>query len=521
MKIHHTLLLAIITFSCSQRQPDESTSTADSLPAKKYEEQYRPQFHFSPDHNWTNDPNGLVYYRGEYHLFYQYNPYGNRWGHMSWGHAVSKDLLHWAHLPVAIEEYVKNGDSTMIFSGSAVVDLQNTSGFFGKDSSGIVAIYTSHVHDGNNQITQHQSIAHSADAPTFKVYENNPVLDEKLKDFRDPKVFWYEPQKKWVMAVVIPDKFKARFYESKDLKSWKLLSEFGPLGDQAKIWECPDLLQVPMLNDPSKKKWVLLISNSHPQGPTFVGMQYFVGDFDGKTFTPDNPKQYPLYLEYGKDFYAAVSFNHVPKEDGRTIILGWANNWAYGQDIPTTPWKSAMTLPRELYLIDTPKGHRIVQHPLREIETLRTDTIAIAQLEKGINSKAFELQYEFKKGSAKKYGVKLITGPNEETIIGYDSDKSEVYLDRTRSGQVAFHKDFPSIERAPATLKDGRLMLHIFVDHSIIEVYINDGEQVITDQIFPTGTTYKVENFVEGGEAGNLFVKAVTMQAWILKSTWK
>jgi fructan beta-fructosidase len=514
MKLYSILLLAAFIIGCSRQQSEKSAVDTDSTSVKKYSEKYRPQYHFTPDHNWINDPNGLVYYKGEYHLFYQYNPYGNRWGHMSWGHAVSKDLLHWEHLPVALEEYVKNGDSTMIFSGSAVADLQNTSGFFEKDSAGLVAIYTSHVHEGNNQITQHQSIAHSNDARKFTVYENNPVLDEKLKDFRDPKVFWYEPEKKWVMTVVIPDKFKARFYESKDLKSWKLLSEFGPLGDQAKIWECPDLLQVPMLDDPSKKKWVLLVSNSHPQGPTFVGMQYFVGNFDGKTFTADNPKQYPLYLDYGKDFYAAVSFNHVPKEDGRTIILGWANNWAYGQDIPTFPWKSAMTLPRELYLVKTLVGERIIQRPIKEAATLRGDSIDYHNLGIAFKEKAFEIEYEFTSGTASNFGIRLITSPNEETVIGYDRVKKEVYLDRTRSGNVSFHKDFPSIERAPAELKEGKLRLQIFVDHSIIEVYINGGEQVITDQIFPTGD-YKVVTFAKDGET------VTSIKTWTIKSTWK
>jgi fructan beta-fructosidase len=514
MKFYSILLVATFIIGCSRQQSEESTSETDSTTVKKYSEEYRPQYHFTPDHNWMNDPNGLVYYKGEYHIFYQYNPYGNRWGHMSWGHAVSKDLLHWEHLPVALEEYVKNGDSTMIFSGSAVADLQNTSGFFGKDSAGLVAIYTSHIHDGNTQITQHQSIAHSTDARKFTVYENNPVLDEKLKDFRDPKVFWYEPEQKWIMTVVIPDKFKARFYESKDLKGWKLLSEFGPLGDKAKIWECPDLLQVPMLDDPSKKKWVLLISNSHPQGPTFVGMQYFVGNFDGKTFTPDNPKQYPLYLDYGKDFYAAVSFNHVPKEDGRTIILGWANNWAYGQDIPTFPWKSTMTLPRELYLKNTSKGERIIQRPVKEVMTLRKDSVHVSHLGSVFNENAFEIDGELSSPDAKKFGLKLTTGPGEETIIGYDVTTKEVYFDRTRSGKVSFHKDFPSIERVPVELKNEKLKLHVFVDHSIIEVYINDGEQVITDQIFPTGKKYEVQVFGDGGDTH------ASLKAWTVKSTW-
>lgn len=515
---HLLLLLTISTtiFSCSKTdtrakkpKPDSTTSTIT------YKEKYRPSYHFSPDHNWTNDPNGLVYYKGEYHIFYQFNPFGNRWGHMSWGHAVSQDLLHWRHLPVAIEEYVKNGDSTMIFSGSAVVDSNNTTGFFAKDSAGIVAMYTSHIHNGSQQIRQHQSIAYSTDrGRTFKLYDGNPVLDEKLKDFRDPKAFWYEPEKKWVASIVVPNKFKARFYESKDLKSWRLLSEFGPIGDTAKIWECPDLVQVPMLNDPSTKKWVLIISNSHPQGPTYVGMQYFVGNFDGKKFTAENPGQYPLYLDYGKDYYAAVTYNNIPKEDGRTLLLGWANNWAYAQDIPTYPWKSAMTLPREIYLKKTPAGDRIIQLPSKEVAGLRGESIDYTLLGSTIKEQAFEIEYEFKGGSSKNFGLKLITGSNEETIIGYDRGRKQVYFDRMKSGNVTFHPNFPSVERAPAELKDGKLKLHIFVDRSIVEVYINDGEQVITDQIFPTGDDYKVESFANDGDVSH------EIHTWKVNPVW-
>ena len=510
--------ILFIVCACTTKPPVESPGsvTTDTVIAR-YSEPYRPAFHFSPDHNWMNDPNGLLFYEGEYHLFYQYNPFGNKWGHMSWGHAVSNDLLHWEHLPVAIAEYIDkaSGDSTMIFSGSAVADVNNTSGFFTKDSVGIVAIYTSHIHKNNQQLTQHQSIAYSADrGRTFTRYQNNPVLDKKLKDFRDPKVFWYAPEKKWVMSVVIPDKFKAQFYTSKNLKEWTLLSEFGPLGDTAKIWECPDLVEVPLLDDSSKKKWVLFISNSHSQGPTYVGMQYFVGNFDGKKFAPENPAQYPLYLEYGKDFYAAVTFNNIPQKDGRTILLGWANNWAYGQDIPTSSWRSAMTLPREVYLKNTPQGYRIIQKPVKETVALREDSVHYTPPGKVFPGQAFEAEYVYTSGTAAKFGIKIVTGENEQTIIGYDKKKEEVFLDRTKSGNVAFHQTFPSVERAPVKLQNGKLKLHVFVDNSIIEVFINDGESVITDQIFPSSTEYSLEQFKEGGEA------VTNLRVWKLKSVW-
>jgi fructan beta-fructosidase len=411
------LTLATIV-SCSTNHQDQSAQ----------QEHYRPKFHFTPEKNWTNDPNGLVWFDGEYHLFYQYNPYANKWGHMSWGHAVSKDLITWEHLPVAIEEYTDvAGDSIMIFSGSAVVSGDT-----------IVAIYTSHT-----PTRQNQSIAYSIDkGRTFKRYEGNPVLDIGRKDFRDPKVFWYGPDKKWVMAVVIPDKHKVQLHGSKDLKHWNLLSEFGPLGDTTKIWECPDLFP---LND----KWVMLLSGSHPQGGPYVGMQYFVGDFDGTTFTADDPDQYPLYVDYGKDFYAGVTYNNEP--NNRRVIIGWANNWAYAGDIPTSPWKGMMALPRELTL----DGIMLKQTPITKVQPMKVSVSATDSVQ--------------------------VLG----AWIGYDENEKVVYLDRRNAGNTSFHKSFPGIEKAPARLIDGKVQLDIYVDQSIIEVYINGGEAVITEQVFP------------------------------------
>jgi fructan beta-fructosidase len=499
-----TLLLTSIVTLCIACQPKSPETKTDRSAS------YRPSFHFTPQQNWTNDPNGLVYLDGEYHLYYQYNPYANVWGHMSWGHAVSKDLLHWTHLPVALEEYTDaKGDSVMIFSGSAVVDQNNTSGFFGTDSTGIVAIYTSHVHKNNEGLQQHQSIAYSKDkGRTFTRYASNPVVDRQRKDFRDPKVFWYEPEKKWIMAAVVPDRFITEFYGSADLKTWTLLSEFGPLGDTMKIWECPDLLEVPVLGEVGKKKWVLLISNSHPQGPTFVGMQYFVGNFDGKVFTPENPGQYPLYLDYGKDFYAAVTYNNLPAEQESPILLGWANNWAYGQSIPTNPWRSAMTLPRELFLTLTPEGYRIIQRPIKAAESLKGDELKDLT---AITERSLLLEYDLTSTSNASSGLKIFKQGAEETTISYDPIKKEVVFDRTVSGDVSFHADFSSVERAPATLKDGKLRLTIFIDHSIVEVFINGGEQVITDQVFPTSDSFSIETFK--GSEGDV----ISLKVWKVK----
>jgi fructan beta-fructosidase len=414
-----SILLILIVISCRVDKKETVTSERDAL---------RPRYHFTPPKNWNNDPNGLVYYDGEYHLYYQYNPYGDKWGHMSWGHAVSKDLTTWEHLHVAIEEYKDAaGDSVMIFSGSVVVTGDT-----------LVAIFT-----GHKPGRQNQNIAFSTDkGRTFKLYDKNPVIDLNLQDFRDPKVFWYEQQKKWVMTVVIPDQRKAQFYESKNLRDWKLLSEFGNAGDVSKIWECPDLFQI--TND----KWVLLISGSHPQGGPFPGMQYFIGTFDGMKFVADKPEQYPLYVDYGKDFYAGVTYNNDP--EGRKILVAWSASPAYAGDTPTSPWRGGMALPRELSLTS---DFKLKQRPVtnmkpRQIQLALNDTIHVSG-----------------------------------AIVGFRSDS--VYLDRRNAGNTSFNKNFPSIEKAPARLVNGKVKLDIYVDLPLIEIFINDGEAVITDAVYP------------------------------------
>jgi len=256
--------ILVLLFSVSSRAQD------------LYSEKYRPSFHFSPAQHWINDPNGLVYYAGEYHMFYQYNPFGDVWGHMHWGHAISKDLVHWQELPIAIPE----DGNLMIFSGSVVIDDKNTSGFgSNKNEIPMVAIYTGHI----EKVSQSQHLAYSLDkGRTWKKYSGNPVLDIGSKDFRDPKVFWYAPENKWVMSVALALEKKIQFYQSKNLKEWSLLSSFGPVGDTSGIWECPDLFQVPVAGSSGQKKWVLM----HSPAPY---MQYFIGEFDGTNFKSENP----------------------------------------------------------------------------------------------------------------------------------------------------------------------------------------------------------------------------------------
>lgn len=489
MKIIYPLAF-ILLWSCTSEQKKEITS--ENFPA-------RPAFHFTPEKNWTNDPNGLVYLDGEYHLFYQHNPYGKTWGHMSWGHTVSKDLLHWEHLPVALTEYLDPAakDSTMIFSGTVVIDENNTSSF-GKNA--MVAIYTSHVHKNNEGLRQHQSLAYSNDkGRTWKRFDKNPILNINRKDFRDPKVFWYEPEKKWVMVLVVPDLYKAQFYESKNLVDWKLMSEFRNAGDTSRIWECPDIYSLPIENETGKTKWVLSLSGSHPSGPEFVGMQYFVGSFDGKKFIADDTK--PLYVNYGKDFYAGIVYNHLPDKQKRTVMIAWANNWTYANQIPAAEWRGAMAIPRELSLSRTEGGYRLIQKPVHELNALRGEEItSLNDLEK-----KFELELEVNGGMLG--GVRIGTDTTNYVEVGYDFDDHEIFLDRSRGGMIDFHPDFDTVESKVMDIKD-KIKLRIFLDEYVLEVFTEDGSVSLTDLVFLKGKV-NITTFSQDSK--------VKVKAWAIK----
>jgi fructan beta-fructosidase len=508
------------------------TLLTGSLPALTQPD-YRPLYHFTPPQNWINDPNGLVFYDGEYHLFYQHNPFANQWGHMSWGHAVSRDLLRWQHLPVAIPEFTHTDlqtglrqVQTAIFSGSSLIDRGNRSGICPPGTRDcMVAIYTGNVTAGSEHISQYQNMAYSTDrGRTWTQYPRNPIIDIGSKEFRDPNVFWYEPQQKWVMAVVKATEHRMALYESKDLKTWQLMSHFGPAADTSKVWECPALVQVPVQNEPGKSKWVLFISAGHPQAG-YVGMQYFVGNFDGREFRPDAASPKPAIangfpgsvVDWGKDYYAAIPYNDLPPTpDGkparggpaRPVMIGWLNNWAYAGDLPTTPFKGAMSLPRQISLRRERGEYQLIQQPISEVTRLRGDRSIqrfvqlknqTAPLEQ-TTTNAYELELEITPLTAKTAGIRLAKGGNEETVIQYTAD-GQLQLDRRRSGNVAFSKAFPSVESAPLSRRNGAIKLRIFVDKSVIEIYANDGARVLTDQIFPTNGVNGIELFSEGGTA--------------------
>ncbi|GAA2117728.1 hypothetical protein GCM10009759_64400 [Kitasatospora saccharophila] len=797
----------------------------------KFQEQYRPQVHYTPAQNWMNDPNGLVYYQGEYHLFYQYNPNGNSWGDMSWGHAVSTDLIHWKELPLAIPRT----DDEMIFSGSVVVDTDNTSGLGTRKNPAMVAVYTSAYDDGR----QAQSLAYSTDrGRTWTKYTGNPVLDIGSHAFRDPKVQWYAPTRSWLMTVSLADEHKVEFYSSKDLKSWKLLSEFGPAGATGGGWECPDFFPLAVDGDPRHVKWVMVV-NINPGGIAGgSGAQYFVGDFDGTTFTPDDngsytppagtvlqdfeqadygawtttgtafgtapatgslpgqsaitgiegtghansfhdgdsttgtltspaftatsdylnfkvgggnhphnpnavtdpqptptgtvladfegdtygdwtatgtafgtaPAQGTLpgqqsvtgytghglansflqgdattgtltsptftidkkyldfqigggthpansdspttvelvvdgktvrsatgsnneqldwaswdlsdlqgktaqikivdqntggwghinvdqvvlsdtqakpqssetavnlivdgqvvqsatgsdsetldwasfdlrpykgkqvqvqiadlntggwghimadqfttasqpalstlqrahWVDFGKDFYAAVTYNDAPR--GERTMIGWMSDWQYAGNTPTTPWRSAQSLPRTLQLRTVGGRLQLTQQPVQSLNTLRqgpavalnhvTVRPGTTALPSRGNGKALDIDAVFSPADAKKFGLKVRTGAGQETVIGYDTANQRLYVDRTKSGAVDFDPNFPGVQTAPLKpQKDGKIHIRVVVDWSSVEVFGGQGEAVITDQVFPDPSSQGVQLFAEGGSA--------------------
>lgn len=482
-----------------------------------YREPFRPQYHFSPAVNWTNDPNGLVFYDGEYHLFYQYNPFGDVWGHMSWGHAVSPDLVHWQHLPVAIPE--ENG--VMAFSGSAVVDWKNTTGFGRDGKPPLVAIYTGYREGDKNQS---QYIAYSTDrGRSWTRYAKNPVIDVGSTEFRDPKVFWHEPTRKWVMVLSLAAEHRMRFYGSPDLKQWTQLSEFGPAAAVGGVWECPDLFELPVDGDAGNTRWVLIVNLNPGAIAGGSGTQYFIGRFDGTRFTPDDTQT--RWADYGKDFYAAVSFGDVPASDGRRLWLGWMNNWLYGNQIPTSPWRSAQSIPRTLSLTKTATGIRLAQTPVQELQKLRGAPIRVASqpiaagsaslAAKGIAGKALEIVAKFEAGTAAEFGLKIRTGGKEETVIGVDARAGQLFVDRTKSGNVDFRPEFTGRHAAPITLDKGRVRLHVFVDWSSVEVFAQGGTAVITDQVFPAADSEGVALYAVGGDA-----RLLSLEAWPVRSIW-
>ncbi len=451
---------------------DCARADAAALPtsaAARYTEPWRPQYHYSPPQAWMNDPNGLVYAGGEYHLFYQYHPYSTVWGPMHWGHAVSRDLLHWQPLPIALCP----DQHGAIFSGSVVVDTANTSHLGSRTQPAMVALFTYHDPAREQAATdvESQGLAFSLDAGrTWTKYAANPVLtDPKVRDFRDPKVFWDQPRKHWLMTLAVGD--HVAFYSSPDLKHWRHDGDFGQnWGAHTGVWECPDLIQLPIEGE-SASRYVLLVSvgKGGPNGGSAT--QYFTGDFDGKRFTPDIPVQgaapaeTPRWLDYGTDDYAGSTWNGGAEGDQRTLFLGWMSNWQYAKQVPTESWRSAMTLPRELRLVRTSVGLVLTARPAAELISLRQTSMPIAAqsvrqrlvLRSAVASDQaaastrglIELALDLDMLDADELVLTFANQKGEATDFRIDRAQHRYVLDRTRSGKVDFSPDFASELSAP------------------------------------------------------------------------
>lgn len=483
---------------------------------------YRPVYHHTPLYGWMNDPNGLVYKDGEYHLYFQYNPYGSRWGNMHWGHSVSKDLVHWEHLDPAIARDTLG----QIFSGSVVVDANNSAGY-GKDA--LVAFYTS-ASDEHGQI---QCMAYSTDnGRTYTKYEKNPILTpfDGLRDFRDPKVFWYEPAQKWYM-IVSADK-NMRFYSSADLKQWEYLSQFGEgYGVQPNQFECPDFVQLPVDGNKDNMKWVMIV-NINP-GCLFGGSatEYFVGTFDGKEFKCDNDKSVTKWLDFGKDHYATVCFSNT---GDRVIAVPWMSNWQYANITPIRQNRGANALPRELSLYSKGGEVYMAANVVKEVEALRKETRKVDNFslkgEQTISDVvaaeecAFEVEVDVTPGKSQTVGFDLVNDKGEKTKIYLDMKSGRIVMDRSESGLVAFGEksephfkenhdrrktesvnyvnDFALGTWAPLSLCEGKTYhLNVFVDKCSVEIFVDGGRIAMTNLVFPTVPYNALRFYAEGGEA--------------------
>jgi levanase/fructan beta-fructosidase len=500
------LCSAVIFFiaSCNQYQ-----LVTNQTPVQTEEEQmYRPNFHFAPKKGWMNDPNGMFYLNGTYHLFFQHTPFQSMpdFGKMHWGHAVSKDLVKWEELAPALA-YDEKG---AIFSGSAVVDKDNTSGFGDGKNVPVVAIYTYHdmkKEKAGEIDAQSQAIAYSLDnGKTWVKYSNNPVLKNPgIKDFRDPKVFWDVKSKQWVMGLAAQD--RQYFYASKNLKDWVFLSEFGKdVGGHGGVWECPDLFPI-KVEETNEEKWVLIV-NINPGGPNGgSAAQFFIGDFDGKTFKIDElftkqlQKEKVAWLDFGRDNYASVSFNNVP--DNKRVIIGWMSNWDYASQVPTNQWRGSTTVARELKLLKKSEGYSLISNPVKELDKFISKSVKENKLtgEKMelVNSNKIDLSkaivnLNLKDLKATTYSFVLSNDKEESLTFGINNTDHYLFVDRTKSGKNDFSEKFASnISKANLNREYSKGTFKIILDKTSIEIFFNDGEKVMTEIFFNSNPFTKLD----------------------------
>ena len=448
----------ISTFTCWK-----NIKTAESFDTTN-REQYRPLYHHTPAYGWMNDPNGMFFKDGVWHLYFQHNPYGSQWENMTWGHSTSTDLIHWTFQGDPIQPDAWGS----IFSGSSVVDKNNTAGF---GENAIVALYTS---AGENQT---QSIAYSNDnGQTFTKYDGNPIITSNVPDFRDPHMFWNEDIKKWNMILAAGQQMN--IYSSDNLKDWKFESSFGAeYGSHGGVWECPDLMKM-KVRGTDKEKW-MLVCNINPGGPSGgSATQYFVGDFDGHKFTCESKPEVTKWMDYGKDHYATVTFDNAP--NGRHVALAWMSNWQYANQVPTMQYRSANSIPRDLGLFEYKGNTYCSVTPSEEITAARSKKPSKSL------SEACEMVVNLK-GDAT---ITLSNSKGEKVVMTYKAKDETFSMDRTLSGKTDFSSDFAAITTAPVYGKMNKL--RIFIDKSSIEVFDNDGKMAMTNLVFPTKPYDKV-----------------------------
>ena len=454
----------ISTFSCWKNM-----SFSDTFDMKN-REQYRPVYHHTPAYGWMNDPNGMFYKDGVWNLYFQHNPYGSQWENMTWGHSTSTDLVHWKFQGDPVQPDALG----TVFSGSAVVDKENTSGF-GKGA--VIALYTS---AGENQT---QSLAYSTDnGKTFTKYEGNPIITSNVPDFRDPHMFWNEDIKKWNMILAAGQHME--IYTSDNLKDWKLESSFGEeYGNHGGVWECPDLMKM-KVHGTNKEKW-MLICNINPGGP-FGGSatQYFIGDFDGHKFTCESKPEVTKWMDYGKDHYATVTFDNAPA--GRRVAIAWMSNWQYANQVPTLQYRSGNSIPRDLGLFEYKGETYCSVVPSPEMTAARSKK-ATKSL-----SESCEMVVNLK-GNAT---ITLSNDKGEKVVMLYDAKAETFSMDRTKSGKMDFSNDFAATTKAPTYGKISQL--RIFIDRSSIEAFDAEGKMAMTNLVFPTKPYNKVT--VKGGK---------------------
>ena len=497
-----------LLFFFSGCQKTKTKQNRNMLQTNQEEVKYRPKLHFTPTKNWMNDPNGLFYLNGTYHLYFQHHPDSNVWGPMHWGHATSTDLIHWKEHSIALAP----DRLGTIFSGSAVVDHQNTSGLGSLENTPIIAIYTNHDAEAAEQGSttfQTQSIAYSLDEGyTWEKYSNNPVIKNPgIQDFRDPKVIWMESQKKWVLILAAGQ--ETQFYSSKNLIDWNFESRFGEgVGNHEGVWECPDLFPM-QIKETGQIKWVHLVSNN-PGGPNGgSATQYFIGDFDGKTFTLDPEfksridEKHAYWVDFGRDNYAGVTFANWKDPEGNPLFIGWMSNWQYAPQVPTTGWRSTMTLPRILELVQTNNGPLLRSSLAPDFKsiTAKKGTVPEMLLEEKktvippgeIDLSAAQITIHLKELAPTRYTFQLSNSNGETLSFGYDHQKKTFFIDRSASGETRFSPVFAAQQSlAPRFRDDSTLTLKMVLDKTSIELFMDEGETVMTEIFFPQAPYEKV-----------------------------